>query len=295
LRRILLAHAAHNAKPGYVQGMHEIAGAALLPENADADPPNEEDEERAFWLLTEAVQKLLPGFFAPGMPGLRVEYRLLERLIGLDDPSLTEQLAGLGIELSMLTASWFLTLFQKDLDEAEARRALDMLYSGRLSPLQLALGIVRAATPALLSAASCEEVSAALSGVLRPSGPEPTPPTPSRTHSAASAATAAPTPLLPERARTEAADSAAESPGAVQLALRCRLPPPPVLTSWREAAAREVAAESRRVQARREVAPLVSGPGKKVCASRESGKDRASAESPRPDARHRPIDGSRLK
>ncbi len=114
LGEVLKAWAFVNPEISYVQGMHAIAGAALLPAAAEADPPNERDEERAFCLLDGVVHLLLPNFFAPGMPGLLLEQAVLERLVGERRPLLAARLSELGIMMTLLpTTSWFLTLFQQ--------------------------------------------------------------------------------------------------------------------------------------------------------------------------------------
>jgi hypothetical protein len=86
LRSVLLAFALHEPTLGYCQGMHLIAGAALLPAAAEEQPPCEADEERAFLWLSHAVHTLLPNVFAPGLPGLLEEQAVLARLLELYVP-----------------------------------------------------------------------------------------------------------------------------------------------------------------------------------------------------------------
>ena len=155
LGEVLRAWAFVNPEISYVQGMHAIAGAALLPTTAETDPPSECDQERAFCLLDIVVNELLPAFFAPGMPGLLVEQAVLERLLGEQRPELARRLGELGIMMTLLpTTSWFLTLFQQEgaLREEEAARAMDELCARRLTPLQLALHLLLKAEPLLLKA-----------------------------------------------------------------------------------------------------------------------------------------------
>ena len=115
LGRVLRAWAHANPAVSYVQGMHAIAGASLLPHCAEADPPNVRDEERAYCMLNAVVSQVIPDFFSPGMPGLLLELAVLEQLVAERRPSLTVRMAQLGVMMTLLpTTSWFLTLFQQE-------------------------------------------------------------------------------------------------------------------------------------------------------------------------------------
>ena len=165
LKRVLAASARHNPVEGYVQGMHAIASAALLPWTAESDPPGEADEERAFHLLHFVVRHLLPGFFAPGFPGMLVEQGVLHALVQRLRPALYSHLLSMSTPLSMLpTTSWFLSLFQQEesLSAEEACELMDELCAGRLTPLQLVLATFILAEPALMVASEVGQVVTSL-------------------------------------------------------------------------------------------------------------------------------------
>ena len=58
---MLRAYARRNSSVGYCQGLNALAGAALLRGVAAAFPPEERDEESAFWWLSHAVNEILPA------------------------------------------------------------------------------------------------------------------------------------------------------------------------------------------------------------------------------------------
>ena len=176
LRAALLAFVVHEPTLGYCQGMHLIAGAALLPAAAETQPPGDADEERAFLWLSHVVHALLPDFFAPGLQGLLEEQALLARLLEESVPELPRAFERLNISLGLLTSSWWLSLFQQPLGQqpnfgpraplndglAQALEAVDELAAGTLTPLQLALRIMVEAEGAVLAAEDGAEVLAAL-------------------------------------------------------------------------------------------------------------------------------------
>ena len=156
LSHVLVAHALSKPQTGYVQGMHAIAGIALLPEHTEANPPNRHDEERAFLLLHFVQRDLLPGFFDPGLTGLMAEQALLGRLVDWRRPEVGERLTQLGTSIAMLPAiaAWFLTCFMHEgiLHAHQQARAMDAFTRHELTPLQLALGIILRAVPDVVAA-----------------------------------------------------------------------------------------------------------------------------------------------
>ena len=54
------------------QGLNYVAGMLLLVTN---------DEEDAFWLLKALTEDLLPNYYAPDIPGLLTDVKVLEELI----------------------------------------------------------------------------------------------------------------------------------------------------------------------------------------------------------------------
>ena len=151
LRSVLLAYALHEPEVGYVQGMHYMAAAALLPGSTAESPPSELDERRAFWWLTHCVAHLLPpGCYGPGMRGLQLEQAVLLRLLQREAPAVATRLESLGVAVGLLTSGWFLTLYQAQLPGSVALEALDAFAARRVAPLQLARHVSRTVTRATM-------------------------------------------------------------------------------------------------------------------------------------------------
>eukprot|EP00947_MAST-08B_sp_MAST-8B-sp1_P003729 g3729.t1 len=101
LRRVLVACAWHLPHVGYCQSMNVLAAFLLL----------HLDEEEAFWSLAVLVQLLLPSYFEPRMRGVRVDQRILGRLVQTHLPALHTHLEQLGVDAGVLTFRWFMTMF----------------------------------------------------------------------------------------------------------------------------------------------------------------------------------------
>ena len=61
-----------NIKMLKFQGLNYVAGMLLLVTN---------DEEDTFWLLKILTEELLPNYYAPDIPGLLADVKVLEELI----------------------------------------------------------------------------------------------------------------------------------------------------------------------------------------------------------------------
>ena len=100
-------------------------------------PLGEAEEEAAFWWLVHVSQKLLDGFYAPGMNALWVELGALARALIEIRPLLMAHLDALGLGLPLLAPGWFLTLFQRILPEEEMLPAMAALASRKVTPIHL--------------------------------------------------------------------------------------------------------------------------------------------------------------
>ncbi|CAN0209230.1 unnamed protein product, partial [Hapterophycus canaliculatus] len=104
LRRVLRAFAVYNRRVSYCQGMNFVALALLEACGGD--------DENAFWILAGMCENLeLEGLWCQGLERLDLCFFSLARLLRRHCPSLRQHLADEGVELSMFTSRWFVTLF----------------------------------------------------------------------------------------------------------------------------------------------------------------------------------------
>ena len=72
LRRVLSAFACDSPSVGYCQGLNYIAALLLIVTR---------DEEKSFWLLKALAERLLPDYYAPGIPGLLTDVEVFAELL----------------------------------------------------------------------------------------------------------------------------------------------------------------------------------------------------------------------
>jgi hypothetical protein len=163
LRRVLHAFCRHDAETGYVQGMDSIAAAALMPVTTASDAAA---EELSFWWLVHVTSVLLKDYFAQGMPALWLELGVVRSALSSLRPGLVAHLDALGFDFALLAPGWYLTLFQRILDEREVQPALAALASATIEPTHLALGIVLACEEDLLAATDFDQAAKVLCGTV---------------------------------------------------------------------------------------------------------------------------------
>lgn len=102
LRRVLMTAAWTLPSIGYCQGMGMLAAILLLV--------LEEDE--TYWAFRAVVTKLLPSdYFSSTLLGAMADQRVLADLIRENEEKVFKALQQNGIELSLITMSWFMTAF----------------------------------------------------------------------------------------------------------------------------------------------------------------------------------------
>ena len=99
-------------------------------------------EEDAFWLLTALCERLLPDYYNTRVVGAQVDQNVLTDLCEKFMPELAERLAALDV-LSMVSLSWFLTLFLSVMPFHCATHIIDCFFcDGARAIFQVALSIL---------------------------------------------------------------------------------------------------------------------------------------------------------
>lgn len=141
LRNVLQSYAWHNPSLGYCQAMNIVTSAILIYAG----------EEQAFWLLKHLAEDALPGYYSTTMYGVVIDQLVLEDLIQEHLPSLWKQFKHHGLQISVASTPWLLTVFINTMPLHLAFRVLDWFFlDGPKVLFQLALAILRLNSDRLL-------------------------------------------------------------------------------------------------------------------------------------------------
>lgn len=134
LRRVLIAYSWTNEEVGYCQAMNIVVAALLIYMS----------EEQAFFLLSALCDRLLPGYYSKDMYGTLLDQKVFEALVEKTMPVLWEHLVKSDVSLSVVSLSWFLSLYINSMPLVFAFRVLDVFFlEGPKVLFQIGLAILR--------------------------------------------------------------------------------------------------------------------------------------------------------
>uniref|UniRef100_A0A1I7STV8 RUN and TBC1 domain-containing protein 3 n=1 Tax=Bursaphelenchus xylophilus TaxID=6326 RepID=A0A1I7STV8_BURXY len=119
LRRVLKALAYFYPELGYCQGMGTVVATLLLLC----------DEENVFWIMCKMIENFLPvNFYGDNLIGLQAEVKVVEHLIEVHMPEVSNVLKNADSEVSLIIANWLLTLGSSVLPMPLLFRIWDILF-----------------------------------------------------------------------------------------------------------------------------------------------------------------------
>lgn len=143
LRRVLTAYSWKNPEVGYCQAMNIVAAVLLIFMS----------EEQAFWCLSEICDNYLVGYYSKSMYGTLLDQKVFESLLEERIPVIWNHIVKYDIQISVMTLSWFLSLFNTAIPLAFSFRIMDMFWvNGPKTLFQVALAIIKLAGEDLLQA-----------------------------------------------------------------------------------------------------------------------------------------------
>jgi len=136
LRRILEAFSWRHPEIGYCQSLNFVVGAFMLAGV---------QEEQSFWLLEEAVCRLLPPhFYSPSLADLRRDLVVLSKLVETELPVIHNHFERLGVSSSIFAITWFMCLFINVFPLELSLRFLDcFFYEGSKALFRVSLGLLK--------------------------------------------------------------------------------------------------------------------------------------------------------
>src|SRR5277367_3898134 len=134
LRRVLTAYSWINEEVGYCQAMNIVVAALLIYMS----------ESQAFFLLFVLCDRLLPGYYSKDMYGTLLDQKVFEALVEKTMPVLWDHLVKSDVSLSVVSLSWFLSLYINSMPLVFAFRVLDVFFlEGPKVLFQIGLAILR--------------------------------------------------------------------------------------------------------------------------------------------------------
>ena len=121
LKNILVCYSIRNTSVGYCQGMNFIGGRILLVMG---------NEEQAFWLFTQIMEKILSIIYYSELVGIVVETTIIENLISFFFPKFNEFLLdnNFNVPLRNFIHKWMVGLFTQTLSPEMVYTFFDFLF-----------------------------------------------------------------------------------------------------------------------------------------------------------------------
>lgn len=143
LLNVLKAFANNNPSIGYCQGLNYIAGLLLLVTK---------DEDSSFWLLKVLVEKLLPDYYSPSMPGLLTDVKVMSELARKEVPALARHVDAMQVPWALICSKWFICLYAEVMPIETVLRVWDCLFSeGSKILFRVALAVFKSNEKSLLA------------------------------------------------------------------------------------------------------------------------------------------------
>ncbi|KAG7376054.1 TBC1 domain member 9 [Phytophthora pseudosyringae] len=118
IRRILLAYAKSKDAFYYCHGMVEscvVLSTFLV-------------EEDAFWSFRMLLEVLLPKYFDESVVDFHTDCLVLQELLRVHDPALSEHFAVLGVSIQLLCTKWFFSFFAESMPFEVVCRLYDIMF-----------------------------------------------------------------------------------------------------------------------------------------------------------------------
>lgn len=126
MRRVLRSLAFFYPDLGYCQGTGSVVATLLLVC----------DEENVFWIMCKLIENYLPAnFYGDNLIGLQSEVKVLEHLIEVHMPGVSEKCKNSDTEVSIVLANWLLTLSSSIFPMRILLRVWDLLFQQGISAL----------------------------------------------------------------------------------------------------------------------------------------------------------------
>ncbi|CAE8732091.1 unnamed protein product, partial [Polarella glacialis] len=151
LRNVLRAFANHSPRILYCQGLNFITGLLLVVFQS---------EERAFWALVCAVERLgVEGYYSEGMTLLRADMQVLGTFLERKCPKVAQEFKKHQVELLSICSEWYITWFAKSLPFYSVLRVWDTLFFEGFKVLfRVAMGVFKRAETEVLQCGSFDSV-----------------------------------------------------------------------------------------------------------------------------------------
>uniref|UniRef100_A0A914Y8S2 Rab-GAP TBC domain-containing protein n=1 Tax=Panagrolaimus superbus TaxID=310955 RepID=A0A914Y8S2_9BILA len=157
LKRVLYSFRFHNKTVGYCQGMNRIVAVALLYLK----------EDDAFWFLVAVVEYLQPPeYYTPTLKGAVIDQKVLTDIVQEKVPKVWNHLKQLGVDLSIFTLPWFLTIFVDSVNQNLYLHIFDVfLLEGNKVIFRFAIALLKIIEPKLLECHTIGAIQSCLSNL----------------------------------------------------------------------------------------------------------------------------------